>query len=79
MAERKYSVSEIDSMRNTISSYGWAPNSGAYYPADRAMEIEERLRTYMIAGVEPTELFQELRTVYEEALLRKHEFETRER
>jgi len=50
--ERKYSVSEIDKMRTAIASWGF-PNAVSYDPTHRAQEIEDRLRTYMAAGVDP--------------------------
>lgn len=53
MAERKYSVAEIDRMRRAIEcSYP----GGAYYAEQRSAEIENRLRTYMQNGTEPSEL-----------------------
>lgn len=54
MSERKYSVSEIDQMRNSVD---WMTTPyGAYYPEKRKAEIEDRLRTYMLNGTEPREL-----------------------
>jgi len=54
MSERKYSVSEIDRMRKAIE---WSFPTGVSYDAvDRAAEIEERLRTYMLNGTDPKEL-----------------------
>jgi hypothetical protein len=49
---RKYSVSEIDQMRSAVS---------IMFPITynaKAAEIEDRLRTYMIAGTDPDELEQ---------------------
>lgn len=54
MAERKYSVGEIDHMRRCIRfSY---PSGVSYYEQERAAEIENRLRTYMQNGTDPREL-----------------------
>lgn len=51
---RKYSLAEIDTMRrDTEWSY---PSGVSYYAAERAAEVERKLRTYMMAGVEPAEL-----------------------
>ena len=47
---RKYSVAEIDRMRNAV--YGLYPES--YWP--KAPEVEDRLRTYMLNGTTPEEL-----------------------
>lgn len=69
MIERAYTVAEIDTMRLTITHYGW-PGGGSYYPAQRAAEIEDRLRTYMIAGVEPEDLNTELVAAYHAAIRR---------
>lgn len=54
MAERKYSVAEIDRMRRALE---WAyPTGVSYYAEQRGAEIENRLRTYMQNGTEPSEL-----------------------
>ena len=55
MIERKYSVAEIDAMRNAIS---WVyPGPGVpFYKEEADKAIEERIRTYMSAGVDPQEL-----------------------
>lgn len=54
MSGRKYSVSEIDQMRRNIEhSY---PSGVAYYAEERSKQIEDRLRTYMLNGTEPSEL-----------------------
>lgn len=51
---RKYSVAEIDAMRECI---GWMYPSGvSYLQGERAADIENRLRTYMTNGTEPDEL-----------------------
>lgn len=48
MAERKYSVTEIDQMRFAMVRM--------YLGPDNPTLIEERLRTYMLNGTEPDEL-----------------------
>lgn len=63
--DRKYSVYDIDAMRKAVERFGWMANSGSYYPADRAKEIEERVRTYMVAGVDPDELKDDLEKIWE--------------
>lgn len=62
MAERAYTVSEIDELRNTLkyrymfgSSY-FPPNSGdrtgrVYREDEMVAEVEQQVRTYMIAGI----------------------------
>jgi hypothetical protein len=57
-SDRKYSVSEIDEMRMTIRNH-WFYGRGSYKPHERGIEVEEILRTYMIAGVSPDELGEE--------------------
>lgn len=52
--QRAYTVDEVDRMRKAIS---WSyPDGVSYYPAERAADIENRIRTYMAAGVSPEEL-----------------------
>ena len=59
MSEKKYSVSEIDRMRNIIR---WSYPCGVpFYEKERALDIELRLRTYMANGTDPEELAQALR------------------
>lgn len=54
MAERKYSVAEIDDMRDSIR---WSyPSDTAFYAKERDADIENRLRTYMQNGTDPEEL-----------------------
>lgn len=54
MTDRKYTLAEIDRMRNAIN---WMyPDGVAFYQDERARETEERLRTYMAAGIEPEDL-----------------------
>jgi hypothetical protein len=57
MSERKYSFSEIECMRRALA---WTyPPMQTYYPEERTREIEERLRTLLIAGVDPQEVIDE--------------------
>lgn len=56
---RKYSVDEIENMRNSID---WMyPTGVVYYQADRTKETEEKLRTYMLAGITPRQLGKKVR------------------
>ena len=51
---RNYTLDEIDSMRQSIE---WSYPCGVpFYQEQRTKEIEERIRTYMAAGIEPKEL-----------------------
>lgn len=51
---RRYSLEEIDAMRADIgSSY---PSGVSYNMGERSREIEDQLRTYMMAGIAPSEL-----------------------
>lgn len=62
MSERKYSVSEIDQMRHAVRdlassciSMSADGNTSCWtVPGDKT--VEERLRTYLLAGTEPAEL-----------------------
>lgn len=57
MAERRYSFSEIQAMRNALRlSY---PSGVSYYEDQRSKEIEERVRTLMVGGVDPKEVIAE--------------------
>lgn len=63
MAERAYTVAEVDRMRQVISyrypSPIWStPISGGHSTKinDHTAQIEEVLRTYLVAGVDPAEL-----------------------
>lgn len=57
MPERKYSVAEIDRLRDAIR---WSYPSGVpFYEKDRNADIEDRLRTYMLNGTDPAELEQQ--------------------
>jgi hypothetical protein len=53
MSEHKYSISEIDAMRQCL---GWMFGSESYDPKQRAAEVEDRLRTHMLNGTTPEEL-----------------------
>lgn len=67
MPERAYTVAEIDRMRDAVEHrlvFGYSigdPHSGvmtsASYNGERMAKcVEERLRTYMLAGIEPEDL-----------------------
>lgn len=62
MAERKYTVEEIDRMRRLVeASLFPLPGSLALYDhLDKADSVEDRLRTYMLNGTEPDELAQQV-------------------
>lgn len=51
MPERKYSVAEIDRMRDAVHTLCTPVGVG-----HRPVEVEERLRTYMLNGTDPEEL-----------------------
>lgn len=54
---RTYTIAEIDDMRMSVR-YMLRPTPGTpYYSAELDETIERRLRTYMIAGVSPEELY----------------------
>lgn len=58
--ERKYSVEEIDRMRQAIITRGEHPEPNPSGDEQRRAwreEIEQRLRTYMLAGTDPDELW----------------------
>jgi hypothetical protein len=51
---RTYTVAEIDRMRTAIQ---WTyPPGVAYMAVERLVWVEERLRTYIMAGIDPLEL-----------------------
>jgi hypothetical protein len=51
---RSYTLDEIDRMREAIR---WLyPKGISYEPAERNADIENRIRTYMAAGIFPEEL-----------------------
>jgi len=59
MTERKYTLSEIDAMRKSLldlceDNGRMISTNGPPYP--KHSEVEDRLRTYMMAGIEPKEL-----------------------
>jgi hypothetical protein len=58
--ERKYSVAEIDEMRGYLT---WMPHFGG------GKDVEDRLRTYMLNGTDPSEL----KAAHEETLVRWQE------
>ena len=51
---RKYSVAEIDEMRRYVGAL--YPCGVSYRAHDRAADVEDRLRTHMQNGTEPSEL-----------------------
>lgn len=65
---RAYTVQEIDQMRSAIEFqwlYGCKPkdasredcmSSRTYMPEEKVKCVEEMLRTYMLAGIDPEEL-----------------------
>lgn len=53
--QRKYTIDEIDEMRNLIGE-NWFYNSEPYKGHKRTAEIEEILRTYMMAGTSVEEI-----------------------
>lgn len=68
MKERSYTVAEIDQMREAVEhqrlfgrkiserKFGAPQISGCYMPEEKTKCVEEMLRTYMLAGIEPEEL-----------------------
>lgn len=57
--QKKYSVSEIDEMRELIKCNWFYDWSHSYDPAKRSIQIEEILRTYMMAGISIEEIEEE--------------------
>jgi len=67
--KKKYSVAEIDALRHVCENiYLWGtPNpsqdrtsmSRSYQEADKAVEVEEMCRTYMLAGITAEDLYGE--------------------
>jgi hypothetical protein len=55
MAERRYTVAEIDRMRSALRLIIIRPNTN-YYPDEMERKIEDQLRTYMLNGTDPEEL-----------------------
>jgi hypothetical protein len=63
-ALRKYSIAEIDGMRKSVERMSYTvggPNGGPEFEA----KVEDRLRTYMIAGVDPEGLSADAGRAYE--------------
>jgi hypothetical protein len=56
MTERKYSVSEIDKMRTALHQREWLGSMGMWTLDELHGRIEEMLRTYLVAGTDPSEL-----------------------
>ena len=69
MKERSYTVAEIDRMRGAIIRRHWCScvfenrttwtrigSVGAFTDTEKTECVEEQLRTYMLAGVDPKEL-----------------------
>ncbi len=69
MSDRKYTVDELDRMRRAIERC--YPSGVPYMAAQRAAEVEDRLRTHMQNGTEPKEL--------EEAAAARFQSEMKER
>lgn len=57
MTERKYSVAEIDRMREAIR-LKLEPRGSVftYNEGELSARVEDRLRTYMMAGVDPADV-----------------------
>lgn len=56
---RAYTLEEVERMRNALQNMRSASgilNGGRHVPKDEKKEIEEEIRTYMAAGVSPSEL-----------------------
>ncbi len=60
---RKYSVDEIDRMRQALEEIEWCRDS---YNQAKSKTIEARLRTYMTNGTDPEELEQKAKLVNDE-------------
>lgn len=71
---RKYSLSEIDRMREAISVIEISKTVGLIVSGDRRVDsiVEEKLRTYMIAGIGPEELVENAHAA-EDAAWRRQE------
>lgn len=52
---RKYSVAEIDQMREVLR-WNLTPLNCAYHQDELEERVERQLRTYMEAGIDPAEL-----------------------
>jgi hypothetical protein len=53
--ERKYSYSEIEEMRRCLTSIEYLQD-GCYNAEERSRAIEDKLRTAILAGIEPHEI-----------------------
>jgi hypothetical protein len=53
-SERRYTISEIDEMRESLSRM--YPVGASYKSAEREAQTEDRLRTHMQNGTDPDEL-----------------------
>lgn len=69
MIERKYSLGEIDAMRNAV----YELTAGIVGRTDMAL-VEDRLRTYMMAGVDPQELVDKGEGRRKELVPKRNEF-----
>lgn len=59
--QRRYSFNEIELMRQMLSmSY---PDGVCYMADERSKEIEERVRTLMVGGVDPQEVVENCRKI----------------
>jgi hypothetical protein len=67
MPERTYSVKDIDRMREAVRVdliYGYNNNLYPHMEKVSVQAVEERLRTYMIAGIDPAALEENVRAKY---------------
>lgn len=72
MTERSYTIREIDQMRDNVyrlmQSFS-GTRRGYSLSAPNATAVEERLRTYMIAGIHPADLALEASEDYQRKYL----------
>jgi hypothetical protein len=67
MVERAYTIKEIDQMRRNIlaTRMSWEAHSNPEYQRQyeqrRDREVEDKLRSYLLAGIDPQELEDEAR------------------
>lgn len=54
LGPRTYTAAEIDRMRIAIAAQ--YPEGESYTPNDRAADVERRLQTYILGGIDPAEL-----------------------
>ena len=78
VAQRPYTLAEIDQMRAAVAEFLYDPYA-SYNLHERSVLIEERVRTYMMAGVsadelnaQATELNKQRRAHAREVYKRKH-------